>query len=235
MHISQGSITDFNYLQIPGSDQENDPTSPKTNHDTQSIPSSPPPSFRSRASSQSSRRLLSDDPITTEADRTLADTFDDGSASDSDGNEGSDDRQRLMRGNIPVTSGQTIVTEGSRPVPIQRTVTEFPGVLPSPARTRGTPYSTFATSNDGVFANLSAKPERGEKDEEEKPPVSVFKLHLTCLQPLTLLSSLMKLPPPMPLPHIGKPPSSLLASPPPMKSTSTASQSAPFSASSGTA
>ncbi|KAI4164980.1 MAG: hypothetical protein LQ342_001256 [Letrouitia transgressa] len=170
MHISQGSITDFNYLQIPGSDQENDPTSPKTNHDTQSIPSSPPPSFRSRASSQSSRRLLSDDPITTEADRTLADTFDDGSASDSDGNEGSDDRQRLMRGNIPVTSGQTIVTEGSRPVPIQRTVTEFPGVLPSPARTRGTPYSTFATSNDGVFANLSAKPERGEKDEEEKPP-----------------------------------------------------------------
>lgn len=33
------------------------------------------------------------------------------------------------------------------------------------------PYATFASSNDGVFANLSAKPERGEKLEEEKPPV----------------------------------------------------------------
>lgn len=235
MHISQGSITDFAYSQIPGSDQETAPTSPNTNHDTQSVPSSPPPSFRSRASSQSSRRLLSDDPITTEADRTLADTFDDGSASDSDSNEGGDDRQRLMRGNASVTSGQTVVTEGSRPVPIQRTVTEFPGVLPSPARTRGTPYSTFATSNDGVFANLSAKPERGEKDEEEKPPVSVFSLHLAYLQRLTSSSSLMKPPPPMPLLHTGKPPFWLLASPPPTKSTSTVSPSAPFSASSGTA
>ena len=79
-----------------------------------------------------------------------------------------------MRGNtVPPTESQTTtVSDGARPLPIQRTVTEFPGVTPVvPGRTRGMPYSTFASSNDGVFANLSAKPERGEKQEEEKPPV----------------------------------------------------------------
>lgn len=80
-----------------------------------------------------------------------------------------------MRGNaIPPTEGRTQTTgsEGGRPVPLQRAVTEFPSIVPVvPERTRGMPYSTFASSNDGVFANLSAKPERGEKLEEEKPPV----------------------------------------------------------------
>lgn len=79
-----------------------------------------------------------------------------------------------MRGNtVPLTETQTTTTsDGARPVPIQRTVTEFPGVTPvASGRTRGMPYSTFASSNDGVFANLNAKPERGEKQEEEKPPV----------------------------------------------------------------
>ena len=37
--------------------------------------------------------------------------------------------------------------------------------------TGAVPYSAFSHSNDGVFANLSAKPERGEKIEEQ-PPVS---------------------------------------------------------------
>ncbi|KAL8725362.1 MAG: hypothetical protein Q9166_007422 [cf. Caloplaca sp. 2 TL-2023] len=160
------------YEPISSTDREVEPES-QPNEDFHSVPSSPPPSFRSRSSSPFSRHLLaSEDPLVSEADRTLADTFDDSSASDAESNEGGDDRQRLMRGNaIPSNEGQTTtVSGGSRPVLIQRTVTEFPGVTPvAPGRTRGMPYSTFTASNDGVFANLSAKPERGEK-QEEKPP-----------------------------------------------------------------
>ncbi|KAL8717051.1 MAG: hypothetical protein Q9225_005670 [Loekoesia sp. 1 TL-2023] len=163
------------YEPVSNHDQDDEPSTPRANEDFHSVPSSPPPSFRSRASSPTSRHLLtSEDPLTSEADRTLADTFDDGSASDSESHDGGDDRQRLMRGNTipPPTENQTTtVSDGARPVPIQRTVTEFPGVTPVvPGRTRGMPYSTFASSNDGVFANLNAKPERGEKQEEEKPP-----------------------------------------------------------------
>lgn len=29
----------------------------------------------------------------------------------------------------------------------------------------------MGSTNDGVFANLNAKPERGEKNEEDLPPV----------------------------------------------------------------
>ncbi|KAI4173456.1 MAG: hypothetical protein LQ348_006587 [Seirophora lacunosa] len=162
------------YEAVSNNDHEDEPSTPRANEDFHSIPSSPPPSFRSRASSPSSRHLLnSEDPLTSEADRTLADTFDDGSVSDVDSNDGGDDRQRLMRGNtvLPTDTQTTTTSDGARPVPIQRTVTEFPGVTPvAPGRTRGMPYSTFASSNDGVFANLNAKPERGEKQEEEKPP-----------------------------------------------------------------
>ena len=57
-------------------------------------------------------------------------------------------------------------------------VTRLPVVVPPvssniPARpsTGPAPFSAFSHSNDGVFANLSAKPERGEKIEEQ-PPVS---------------------------------------------------------------
>ncbi|KAL8951401.1 MAG: hypothetical protein Q9222_002622 [Ikaeria aurantiellina] len=164
------------YEPISNSDRDEDPTVAQANNDHfHSVPSSPPPSFRSRASSPTSRHLLtSQDPLASEVDRTLADTFDDGSASDTESNDGGDDRQRLVRGNtIPPIDAQTTTTttDGSRPVQIQRTVTSFPGVTPVVSgRTRGMPYSTFTSSNDGVFANLSAKPERGEKLEEEKPP-----------------------------------------------------------------
>lgn len=160
------------YERVSNRDQDDEPSTPHANEDFHSVPSSPPPSFRSRASSPTSQHLLnSEDPLTSEADRTLADTFDDGS--DSESHNGGDDRQRLMRGNTTESTDvqTTTVNDGARPVPIQRTVTEFPGITPVvPGRTRGMPYSTFASSNDGVFANLSAKPERGEKQEEEKPP-----------------------------------------------------------------
>ncbi|KAJ4412585.1 hypothetical protein N0V91_000343 [Didymella pomorum] len=128
-------------------------------------PASPPPSFRSRASSPTSRRLLSDDPLAHNEDRTpdrtqdrtLADTFDSDSDDDED-EDGRDDRQRLMRGNpqddaVPPPPG------------IQRRVTELPTFnTQAPASGR-----VYGGGNGGVWANLSAKPTRGE-DVEEKPP-----------------------------------------------------------------
>ncbi|KEF62050.1 uncharacterized protein A1O9_00022 [Exophiala aquamarina CBS 119918] len=114
------------------------------------IPYSPPPSFRSRTSSPSSRRLLAQDPLAHDPDHDLQDAFDDGEASDAE-NDG-DDRQRLMR------------AEPATPLPpttVERRVTELPAFRPMP--------SSASRPTDGVFANLSAKPERGEQ-LEEKPP-----------------------------------------------------------------
>ena len=150
-------------------------TPPITSDTRQSIPSSPPPSFRSRASSPVNRPLLSDDPITSDADRTLSDAFDNGFDSDTNEGDGEDGRQRLMRGNLPPSS-----EEGNhaptRPG-VERAVTEFPHFTPAapvqPNRVVGSGGQTqYTLANDGVFANLNAKPELGEK-EEEQPPVSL--------------------------------------------------------------
>ena len=146
--------------------------------EAQPVPSSPPPSFRSRASSFTLRHLLSsEDPVTTEAERTLNETFDDGSDSDDDDSNGSDDRQRLMRSNTAASTGESRqVHDGGRPImqetSSQSTNLQSPAVAEVPRPYTGnTPYASFSHSNDGVFANLNAKPERGEKTEEQ-PPVS---------------------------------------------------------------
>lgn len=157
-------------------DEHDDHDTPITSASRQSTPSSPPPSFRSRASSPTSRRLISrDDPLHNEEgeDHTLADTFDDGEASDAE--DGSDDRQRLMRADpeavVRETEQQrqqhqptpTITSDQRSPMP--RRVTELPIFTPTatrPQQPRG--------GNDGVFANLAAKPERGD-NIDEKPPV----------------------------------------------------------------
>ena len=160
--------------QIAENDQEDTPNTFEGHQDSHTIPSSPPPSFRSRASSPSSRHLLSsEDPITTDAERTLADTFDDGTASDNESNDG-DARQRLMRGN----PNPQVADDADRPT-IQRAVTELPsfpaaapGTLAAPVRVYG--GGTRPSSNDGVFANLSAKPEHGEKLEEQPPVCHPF-------------------------------------------------------------
>ena len=174
------NIDSYNH-QVSNNDHEDTPMTPSSPQDQHSNPSSPPPSFRSRTSSPSSRHLLShEDPITTDAERTLADTFDDGSDSDNEGNNDGDDRQRLMRSNTTQSATQSrVVHDGNRPN-IQRMVTQFPPsaapvALDVPTRpyTGNTPYSSFSHSNDGVFANLDAKPERGEKTEE-LPPVSLL-------------------------------------------------------------
>ncbi|KAF2399842.1 metal homeostatis protein bsd2 [Trichodelitschia bisporula] len=131
------------------------------------IPNSPPPSFHSRASSPTARRLLaSQNAQSSDAEQTLADTFD--SPSDEDDSEdedadSSDDRQRLMHtaGSERSSSHQTETVE-TVPRPIERRVTQLP-VFSS------TQIYGAGNANDGVFANLSAKPTRGE-ELDEKPP-----------------------------------------------------------------
>jgi hypothetical protein len=147
--------------QVAGHDEDDD--SPTTSRPAAQRwpPASPPPSFHSRTSSPNnaaSRRLLSDDPLANAEDRTLADTFDSDSDDDED-SDGRDDRQRLMRGTAPAD-------EPPAAPGVQRRVTELPA-FNTQAPTSGRVYGG---GNGGVWANLSAKPTRGE-DAEEKPPV----------------------------------------------------------------
>ncbi|KAI9797861.1 MAG: hypothetical protein M1833_005061 [Piccolia ochrophora] len=159
------------YERISGNDDVDSPIA-STEYSQQPTPASPPPSFRSRASSPTSHRLLSNDPLASEADRALADSFDapsDDEGSDGEGNGSGDDRQRLMRNRTRGGLGDNNSEgEGARPPRIERRVTELPIFMPSstaPSAGRGGPTS----ANDGVFANMNAKPERGEKLDEQPP------------------------------------------------------------------
>lgn len=156
------------YVQVANDDDDIQSSTPHP------VPASPPPSFHSRASSPSggaSRRLLSDDPLTDDADQMLADTFDTDSE-DEEESDGRDDRQRLMRGQ-PEPERESDDGDDVRQG-VQRRVTQLPV------------FNTQAPSgrvvgggqNDGVFANLSAKPTRGE-DLEEKPPVRTIATHIS--------------------------------------------------------
>ena len=192
------------------------------------LPSSPPPSFRSRDSSPTSRRLLAQDPLSNNANQDLADTFDDGADSDAE-NDG-DDRQRLMRAdpNTASTNGSDVgstPTATLSPPRVERRVTELPAFRPSP---RG---QAPAPTNDGVFANISAKLNPGEQ-LEEKPPVIMS--HALIKRPLLTCDRLMNKPLLMPLLLTGRPQFSPLACPR-TKSTSMASPWAPYSPLSGTA
>lgn len=154
------------------------PTSASQQHLQTAIPASPPPSFHSRASSptaasrrrESERLIASEDPLhdqdSATRDRELADAFDDSDSEDED------DRQRLMRGQPESASAEG---EASRPGAVQRQVTELPVFVPNGGSGMGggavarTGKVYGGGQNDGVWANLSAKPTRGE-DVEEKPP-----------------------------------------------------------------
>jgi hypothetical protein len=105
-------------------------------------------------------------------DQNLADTFD-ADGSDSDEENDGDDRQRLMRGTLSTSSTEQVAREstattGTRAPVIERRPTHLPVFTPTP--TTGRVYGG-GSGSDGVFANLSAKPETGEKTEEH-PPVS---------------------------------------------------------------
>jgi hypothetical protein len=152
-------LTNLTSTQVNAHDDD-DVDSPITPPGTQHTPSSPPPSFRSRDSSPSSRRLLAQDPLSNGADQDLADTFDDGSDAENE----VDDRQRLMRAEPTTPSTIETTTPANPQQPrVERRITELPAFRPQPR-------SSQAPANDGVFANLAAKLDRGEQ-LDEKPPV----------------------------------------------------------------
>ena len=145
-----------------------------------------------------------------------------------------------MRGNLPPSSEDNHAT--TRPG-VERAVTQFPRYTPAvsnpPNRVVGSGGHTQHTlANDGVFANLNAKPELGEK-EEEQPPVSFNTLSRTFIGRSTLWLTRYKSPTSkqqqMQRPLIGKTPFSLQALHPGMKSTLTVYPSALCSVSCGTA
>ncbi|ETS07184.1 hypothetical protein M419DRAFT_95002 [Trichoderma reesei RUT C-30] len=119
------------------------------------IPNSPPPSFHSRASSPTRNGRVNND---------LADAFDDDDASDDE----ADDRQRLVRQNSTPTIRSADSARSSAPT--------------APAPTPATPDNASSGSRprvmgggvgtDGVFANMSARPERTDvnAEKEEQPP-----------------------------------------------------------------
>ncbi|KAL5340522.1 hypothetical protein BJX70DRAFT_387312 [Aspergillus crustosus] len=170
------------YQRVNAHDDDGDDEAPPSIA-LQPTPSSPPPSFRSRSESPSSRRLLRDDPLhQTSTDQTLADAFDD---SGSEAGDEPDDRQRLMRaqpdswspsstssppellGASSSSGANSVSPPESNTQPargIQRRTTLLPFFGGGSGSNRDTP-----SSNDGVFANLAAKPERGGKTEDLPP------------------------------------------------------------------
>lgn len=180
------------------------------------IPNSPPPSFRSRTSSQSphggnastssGRRHGTASIHTTKSvvDPTLADAFDtdgDNDSEDSD-DEDADDRQRLMRSRdalrpmrapawmttpaaAPNAAADSSDTGSNQETPAStssQTSTPSPAPAAPTRRPAAAPASSGATpttgrvygggiQSDGVFSNLTARPEPGE-EKDELPPVS---------------------------------------------------------------
>ncbi len=131
------------------------------------VPNSPPPSFRSH---NSSRRPSDDDaPPQNEQQRNLNDAFDAPSDDDSD-DEPRDQRRLIQTERTPSHSssdGDSPSGE-ARPTGPHRTVTEIPVFVPPPTAS-GRPMGGGSQANDGVFANITAKPRPGE-ELEEKPP-----------------------------------------------------------------
>jgi hypothetical protein len=129
--------------------------SPVAQTQRMTTPSSPPPSFHSRASSPNRHSRV---------DPALADAFDDDASDDE-----ADDRQLLVRRDTapqaPETSGAIQLPADSSQPPL------MPSVEASAAATRGRVMGG-GIGTDGVFANMSARPERGAASEkDEQPPV----------------------------------------------------------------
>jgi hypothetical protein len=166
-HATPSSISNSHsnalLLQVAAEDADNSPI--QQTHTA--IPNSPPPSFRSYPSS---RRTSRHDIRQSEEERDLDDAFD--APSDDEADEDTRDRQRLVRSDDASSSADADAAAQSnntaRPEQPRRTVTALPTFVSasSSGRPAGNSYA-----NDGVFANLAAKPTVGE-ELEEKPPVS---------------------------------------------------------------
>lgn len=117
----------------------------------EATPNSPPPSFRSRASSATRNRQVNAD---------LEDAF---GSDDDETDDETDDRQRLVSQTTPTTTTAPPSSTGSATQ--QR-------YAPVPTTTAGRVIGG-GSGSDGVFANMSARPERtnGASEKDEQPPV----------------------------------------------------------------
>lgn len=156
---------------------DNDDENHGVTHAPIAVPNSPPPSFRSHPSS---RRHSRDAPRRhSEEERDLDDAFDAPSDADDDDDD-TRDRRRLMGNSVE----SPIATQMPRPDAPARTQTAIPYFAPAvPAGGSGRIVGG-TQANDGVFANMSAKPKVGE-DLEEKPPVSHIATAWPCRHLLT--------------------------------------------------
>lgn len=155
--------------QVAAHDEDDSPISPQLPQRQDSIPSSPPPSFRSRASSR--RSSLQRDQPQSAIERSLTDAF--AGSPDDDSDDEHDDRRRLVQDHERTVNDEAEAADSPpRPGNIQRRVTQLPVFTPTPS-TSGRVYGGGSNTRDGVFANISAKPTRGE-ELEEKPPVSFY-------------------------------------------------------------
>lgn len=137
-------------------------------HSQRSMPDSPPPSFRSRASSR--RASFQHHDTETEAERSLADAFAGPNDDDSDNEE--DVNQRL------VSTEDDSSDSPSRPATSRR-VTEVPNFTTTSTTGARVYGGGSSSTRDGVFANITAKPIPGD-DADEKPPVCINLLHAIC-------------------------------------------------------
>ncbi|KAI1135509.1 hypothetical protein F5Y05DRAFT_173686 [Hypoxylon sp. FL0543] len=152
------------YERVNTQDDEPDtPIAPSSLRQPHSIPNSPPPSFHSRASSFERRRQ--------NVDPTLADAFD---AEDDDSDDEPDDRQRLVRGNsFPISNNSTSQSPERgdvRPPASGGQTTQWSSSGTTPQQHTGSRVYGGGIQSDGVFSNMMARPERGEKVVEEAPP-----------------------------------------------------------------
>lgn len=142
------------YERVNAQDDDDHSSQTESRH-LHAAPNSPPPSFHSRASSPNRNGQV---------DSTLADAFDDsGESSDEEG----DDRQRLVRRN----SGPSPGTDAA-PNTTSSAATSPPHIPPVPATSAARHQRVMGggVGSDGVFANMSARPERVESEKEEMPP-----------------------------------------------------------------
>jgi hypothetical protein len=152
-----GIDTDPSQVNAHDDDDPETPTDPLPRR-PHPIPNSPPPSFRSRTSSRERANTVNPD---------LADAFD---ADGDDSDDEADDRQRLVRGNSTPSfneatqAGRAATQSGGQSEPQQRPV----GIAPTTSRIYG-----GGIQSDGVFSNLSAKPEQGDGEKDELPPVGL--------------------------------------------------------------
>ncbi|KAK6346039.1 hypothetical protein TWF730_010373 [Orbilia blumenaviensis] len=134
------------------------------------VPNSPPPSFRSRPDSPVS-------PVEPTENTALADSFDSSDDDDDDHDLRSHNRGRLRGAAAASAAQDTVHYESALPyiAPSSSTPTPLYSQATASSTTTTTPSATRRvignSSNDGVFANLSAKPSVGtEKPLEEHPP-----------------------------------------------------------------